>query len=118
MQLGAVLRLTHLVVADRIMRPVRDMWTRPLRDPISEEQVGDSGRALFQRPGGGTRYWDELPGWRRWISTLLHCPWCVGLWLSFGVVAATLLLPPEALWCHAALTISWVAGLVESRVGD
>lgn len=117
--LGATLRLTHLVVSDRIMRPLRDVFTKPARDPITEKQVGDeAGRALFRAPDRSwTRTWADLPGWRKWMDYLVHCPWCVGLWLSPVVTWSAVALPPDVLWVHAGLTVAWLVGLIEAQVG-
>jgi hypothetical protein len=54
----AVARLTGLVTADAITEPVRDRITVWL---------------------------DDTPGsLGEWLSTLITCPWCASMWISFA----------------------------------
>ncbi len=51
----------------------------------------------------------------RWPAELLMCPWCLGQWIAFGVVAASWLLPGWWLPLAAALALSAAVGLLAER---
>jgi hypothetical protein len=39
-----------------------------------------------------------------WVVTLVHCPWCLGVWVGGLTVVPTLLCP--GVWMWVALTVS------------
>ena len=94
----AACRLTHLVTADTI--------TRPLRLHLAEKARPDNA-------GGGIVRWNL-------IWDLVRCPWCIGFWISLGCVAVAWLVAPhpalpgwfavpaEALGC--SYVVAWLAG--------
>lgn len=64
--------------------------------------------------------------WRQWIvrrygaeslpSYLVHCPWCMSIWIAVPIMPLSVLLPHP--WVIAALAIpaaSMVAGLLNDR---
>lgn len=91
--LGAVLRLTRLVVEDSI--------TRPIRDRLDRASVRKDGRP------------------RRlvaFLAALTSCSWCTSVWVAFGALA-----PVWArygydwvLYPFAALSVSWLVGIAVS----
>lgn len=61
------------------------------------------------------RYW--LAKRSEWLGRLLSCPWCVSVWVGFGVVAARRLAPRA--WGEVvapALAVSAATGLVSERL--
>jgi hypothetical protein len=86
----AVTRLTGLVTADTITEPVRDRITLWLDDT-----PGSSGQ---------------------WFSSLITCPWCASIWLSF--IASSLIWFwgdwPVMLVAAIALAFSQVAGMTSN----
>ncbi|MFJ9720010.1 DUF1360 domain-containing protein [Streptomyces sp. NPDC101213] len=91
--LGAVLRLSRLVVDDDITAPLRGSIHRAARKP------------------------DGTP--RRLLSftaRLISCTWCTSMWVAAGVTAAAVVLG-DTLWFRApamVLTLSWLAGILTS----
>nr|WP_206442011.1 DUF1360 domain-containing protein [Streptomyces boncukensis] len=83
--LGAIARLTRLVVNDTITAPARDAVDR---------------RAPKSRP------------WR-WLSELLHCPWCASIWIAAATATAHWAWHDTTLFRYvvAALTASHVVAL-------
>lgn len=61
------------------------------------------------------RYRDAIRGPYDGGEHFVDCPWCVGMWIAFGVVAARRLAP--ALWSPVAtaLAFSAVAGIVSEN---
>lgn len=94
--LGAVLRITRLVVEDAITAPVREAIER---------------RAQPRRSSSGGR----REPWA-FLAALTGCSWCTSVWVAFGVLA------PVWSWYGydwrlyplAALTVSWVVGIAVS----
>jgi hypothetical protein len=68
-------------------------------------------------------------GWRRWVvnkwgpdslsSYLVHCPWCMSLWIAIPVMPVAVLFPNK--WVLAALAIlpaSYITGLLSKAEGE
>ncbi|ONK13150.1 DUF1360 domain-containing protein [Streptomyces sp. MP131-18] len=83
--LGAIARLTRLVVEDTI--------TAPLRAVVELRGVKSSG-------------------WR-WVSELIRCQWCASIWIAAGAAAAHYWWHDAALFVYAAgaLTASHLVAL-------
>jgi hypothetical protein len=76
----AVFRITHLFVYDRI--------TLFIRKPFVEE--------IYLENESGEGYYDVIykgNSFSQAIGYLLSCPWCLGIWVSVGVVIAYWLWP-------------------------
>ena len=54
----------------------------------------------------------------RWILALLQCPYCIGFWLSAGVVGTWIAWGGTLAWqaVAAAFTLSYVAGHLVARL--
>lgn len=67
-------RLTRLFVADHITAWIRDLCMKKvsINDPLTG--------AIFVRQEKYTK------GFRRLISDILGCPWCVGVWVALGTL--------------------------------
>lgn len=80
--LGATARLTRLVTTDTITRPLRT-WLDRKASPkfLPRETDPDTGEDV------GFKTVPAPAGWK-WASELVGCPWCIGLWLSFGMTLA------------------------------
>ncbi|MEV5391953.1 hypothetical protein [Nocardia farcinica] len=79
----AVVRLTRLVVFDKIAEPVRALLLRRLRDGSP-------------------------------ITYLVHCPWCVSVWLGAAAAPAAILAAGLSWWTLPLLALagSHLAGLL------
>lgn len=102
--LGASLRLTRLVVSDKI-----GQWW--VKDPIDKAM----DRYAERNPSVEPWWWKYRDG--------LDCPWCVGFWLGAGTLASYKLAKgtrAESLWRLAAgaLTLNEIATHLGSRLGD
>lgn len=71
----ASFRMTRLVVADYIM-----LWLRDMCVNVKEETSPETGMVCVvrERPAKGARLL---------LANLLGCPWCVGVWMAFLVIA-------------------------------
>lgn len=94
-------RLTRLVTQDTITRPLR---ARIIRHAYRFKDDDLTEAELDQMPHDD----DDAPK----LAAFIVCPWCVGLWISFGVVVArryaSLLWRPLA----RALALSSAAALI------
>ena len=99
--LGASMRLTRLVVAD----DVPGQWW--IKDPLT----GLASRQAA-RDGHAPRWWRYAGG--------LDCPFCVGLWITAGVVVADEVFGDRAWWRVAttALAMNEAGGHLAARLGD
>lgn len=70
----AIFRLTRLLVADHITQWLRDLCMKSVT--VKDALTG----AVF------VRCEKPLRGFRRLISDLLGCPWCIGVWVSFATL--------------------------------
>lgn len=53
------------------------------------------------------------PGYRRpTLAHLVHCPWCLGLWLSFAVYGCWLAAPDLTVYVLAPFALSTAIGLI------
>lgn len=100
--LGAVLRITRLVVEDAITAPVREALDRRAEPRPTRRE----------RPASAPR---PRQPWA-FLSALVGCSWCTSVWVAFGVLA------PLWAWYGydwrlyplAALTASWLVGIAAS----
>ncbi len=74
-------RLIRLFTYDQIMRVVRDIFID------KKEVVGEDGQVILIRT-------KPLHGFKRSISDLLGCPWCMGIWVSYFTVLLYFAFPP------------------------
>ena len=86
----AVVRLERLIARDTFP-PIQ--W---LRDTLAEKLNRD-------RPT------------EHWIMDLVHCSWCLSIWVAGGVVALMSLLPTLWPWVAVPLAFSTVTGHLVSR---
>lgn len=49
------------------------------------------------------------------IGSLLHCPYCIGFWISAAVVGAWSLWPTVVLWGCFIMSVRWVTGAALNR---
>ena len=123
---GATYRLTLLVVDDQVTAGLRE-WARACLSGHAVEQI--SGKAWGCRCGASWAAADEqqgaitaemhvrtaratVAGWRGYLLTLAGCPWCVSMWVAFGVLLA---LPGQVGWwpgLAAVLTASGATGIL------
>lgn len=91
--LGAILRLSRLVVDDDLTAPARE--------------------ALHRRV-----HYIAAPGHRTatFVARLTACTWCVSIWISIGVTAAAYWAGDSPWFRYPALvlTLSWFTGIIAS----
>lgn len=68
---------------------------------------------IFDRPRRRVKQALHEAGWTAGIE-LLGCPWCVGIWVGFGVVVARRRFPRAWPTVARALALADVAGIVAS----
>jgi len=107
----AAARLSRLVTADKISQPLRRALIRwSYRE--DREAVFGADRARMAGDCGAHDAlvaFDDCPPW---LAKLVTCPWCFGLWASFGVVALRGLSPCTARPVLRALALSEAAGIL------
>lgn len=85
-------RLTRIVTTDKITEQWRDRLYRwAWVEPDEPEQyraawVRWQGDAPFEGEGS-TRPMPRAGGFRTYVNELFNCPWCLGWWVSYGVLA-------------------------------
>jgi len=73
-------RLTHLIVYDKIFEFLRRPFMKEVKEKDSEGNL-----EVYVEPRG--------TGIRHFLGELVSCYWCVGIWMSGGLVVLHLLLP-------------------------
>lgn len=90
----AVHKFSRLVSKSSVMSPIRAPFTE------------------FEKPSGSAEH-DESPrgedGVRHSIGELLTCPFCVGVWVGTGYVAALTLAPRQARSWAALFTVTFIS---------
>lgn len=76
----ACFRLTHLIVVDEITGPLRGMFTTTVHEV---DAAGRMVKLAYPKP----------PLWRAFLGVLFGCPWCMGVWVSFFLVAGWFYFP-------------------------
>lgn len=52
-----------------------------------------------------------------WGNTLIHCPWCIGFWVSVALTTLLVALPhPLVYWALTILAVSWALAFLEHAV--
>lgn len=106
----AAYRITRLVTSDTFGDRLRDAVIRWAYDDPTAEMVeqGVADRRGWQDYAHAD---DDPPK----VAELVTCPWCAGVWVGFGVVAARRLAP--GLWgpVARALAVSAVAAQIAVR---
>lgn len=96
-------RLTHLVVYDVIMVPLRQYFV------VREFGKGPDGRRIVYSTIQGQ-------GFRNWLGRMINCPWCAGIWVAAAVTAGYWWLPVYAMWFYLFLAIAAIQSLIESTM--
>lgn len=97
--LGAITRLTRMVTDDVVMQPFRRFVIRHRPAPVEPVEPD-----LPQQ---------DQPAKEDWLVYLVHCRWCVSIWVAGGVTAVVWNFP-DRWWVQIpliALTASLAAGL-------
>jgi hypothetical protein len=115
---GSTMRLTRLLVTDDIgnwfVKWPAYRWAQR-NNPVPPAKLGPFGVDTSEQ-----REWE--PNWRDKLVMGLDCPFCVGTWLGFGVLAITELLPPRSplgrLWrfVMAGLSLNYLTAHISSRL--
>lgn len=125
----AAYRLTRLGGWDEFPLAVRlrrwvigEFWVHAGPPPEGAEKAAETGRvdaAGLGLPGKQpTSEVAELrPAYRRPVlAHLVHCPFCLGWWISLAVWAVWAFFPTPALWIAAPLALSGFVGLVAKNL--
>lgn len=102
----ATYRLTRLVTRDAITKPLREKAIAAVYEAESEEP-GLKGHGSY----AARVAWegDAAPK----VAKLITCPWCVGVWLGFGVMVLRRTMPRVWSPIATALALASVAALTE-----
>ncbi len=95
---AAVHKFTRLITKSSVMSPVRAPFTE-------FDEVNGSGE-LQEHPRG-------QHGLQHTVGELLTCPFCLGVWVSTGYVAALALAPSAARTWAALFTIDFVSDALQ-----
>lgn len=106
----ACARITRLVTTDTITRPLR---ARVIRGAYNWQQG-----SRFSTDDMTEAEWDDQPRTdddAPKLAAFVVCPWCVGLWVALGVVAARKILPTAWSALARALALSAVTGILATH---
>lgn len=120
-------RITRLVTRDTLTKPLREAalaWLYrndpPPRIEIDVSTLADRGAGRTSTVPGDEIEFDSYVDRVEWerddapkLATLLLCPWCVGVWVGFGVMVLRRAMP--RLWSPIAdgLALGALAALIE-----
>lgn len=137
--IGGTLRLSRLITTDTLggwlLRDRIGRWSArkerarrmAMREVISRidpdgPDMTDEGRLLLGRWEEELASADEWISWQGRLVSGLWCPFCVGFWIGVGIIAATILLAPLAVWgaiwavLLAMLTLNYIVGHVSAKI--
>jgi len=88
----AAYRATRVVTTDSITEHARDrLYHWAWIDPDDNSVVYQFRRGALAADGydtqDGTVPLPRAGAWRTYVNELFNCPWCLGVWVSFAVVA-------------------------------
>jgi hypothetical protein len=72
--------LQFFILTLAVYRTVRLWLYDTITEPLRARVIGNEERSGFLI--------DHANGFTLWLLELLTCPWCLGVWVSFGAVAA------------------------------
>jgi hypothetical protein len=106
------------LAAYRLWRFVgRDDWPfGPLRDRYELYVIGHHEALMATEEPGEWAY--RIQSIREGLRSGVECPWCLGAWISFAVVAVSAQVTSVALPVLQALAVSTVVGIIGSQVDD
>lgn len=101
----ASFRLTRLIVFDKITNFLRE----PFFDEIVEEDENGE-KEVFLVP--------KTVGMKKWIGELLSCYWCIGIWVSAGLLSLYLFLPKIGCLIILLLAIAAIGSIIETFISN
>lgn len=108
-------RLTKLVVDDQLTAEARDAVIRWAYDRAPAKPNVPAPAVDVTAPGSWADVVaedDDPPK----LAFLVTCPWCAGMWVSLGAVAASSLAPRAWRPLRRALAMSAAAGLIAENL--
>ncbi|HEX3614190.1 MAG TPA: DUF1360 domain-containing protein [Sporichthyaceae bacterium] len=93
----ATLRTSRLIAKDSVTSPLRAPFTR-------FQEAGGAGEVNEQVVGRGAR---------KAMGELLSCPFCIGQWVSTGLVGGLVLAPRATRWLAATMCVSAAADTLQ-----
>lgn len=120
----ATYRLTRLVTADVITRPLRERIVEATYRADGARVQWDDGELTVHLPGRPSvtaNQWDHVPSRDDTppkLATLVTCRWCTGMWVAMGVLVARRLFPRAWGAVAEALAFSAAAALVAGLEDD
>lgn len=115
----AAFRLTRLVGWDEITARPR-AWASGVPDRSYKQLAASIEDSIAKGvdPWSGTVRKPPLSKERYYVAKLLHCPWCVGWWISLAVALVAYWRLDVSWWFAAAyaLAVSSVVGLVAKNL--
>lgn len=116
----ATYRLTKLVVDDELTREIREGVIERAYTAAGRREQQMAGWVGSDDPGSVPGVWTEVvnndPDPPK-IATLVTCPWCAGMWVALGVVAARRVAPRVWAPFAKALAMSATTGLLSIADG-
>lgn len=110
--LGAV-SITRLIVSDTFP-PVAKLRQRFLsRFPFAGYVSNKPFPAKYQQMMTSNRSYVAQQD--SWLGALIHCPYCIGFWVSLAVVVAWAAWPTVALWGCFVMGTRWLVGALNNR---
>lgn len=115
----ATFRITRLITTDRITRAPRVKVIRHAYEHRGQrlEYSNDSdlpGPTHIRMSDGQVENLahddDDVPE----LAAFIVCPWCVGMWVAFGVIGARVACPRAWAWARRPLALSAITGLLAS----
>lgn len=113
----AAFRITRLVGWDEITQPIR-AWLSGVHD----RGYNQLAKAIEEAKSQGVDPWDgqrrppPLSERRYYVAKLLHCPWCVGFWISLAAALAADEWHHTTYWISVPFAISAVVGLIAKNL--
>jgi Protein of unknown function (DUF1360) len=96
----ATMRIIRLVAYDNITLFLREAFT-----DVKKVRFVEGGEDSYERVPSENSF-------KRTVSKLLNCPWCIGVWIALGVVYVYLVYPESYIF-FVVLAIAGIASLLQ-----
>lgn len=111
----AAFRVTRLVGWDEITQPPR-AWLSGVHDRNYSKLAHDIEGLLAEGVDPWTARRPPISKRRYYVAKLLHCPWCVGFWISCMYAIGAYEWPHATILIAAPFAISAAVGLIAKQL--